>query len=243
VAAQGVRSRGVRFRSDALLVRRVAYGEADLIVTLFTEARGLVSAAARAARRSSKRFAALEPMHLLGVTIEERPEAELGQLVETTLVKPRLRLTADLDRLDAAGKLLRWIRRASPPHTPEPALFSEANELLDALDDPLVAIAPRALLAAAGLRILMTLGWGLDLARCVRCGRLCDPSAAACIDPARGGLVCRSCGGARFVLRAERRSRLSLAAAGDASSLDAADAEAAIDLVDQALTAHGGLHD
>jgi DNA repair protein RecO (recombination protein O) len=247
VAAR-VRRRAERFRSDALLVRRVAFGEADVIATFFTAERGLVGAVARSARRSTKRFAALEPMHLLAVTVDERPGSELGSLVEASLVRPRLGLAGDLERLDAAGRALRWLRRAAPPHTPEPAAWRAVNALLDALDAP--PESPRAgaggptvegRLAATGLSLLGAVGWGLDFERCVRCGRPAGPDVVACLGAAEGGLVCRACGGAGLVLRPDRRARLAAAAAGDLEALEGADARVALDLVDAALAAHAGL--
>ena len=48
--------------TSAIVLRRVAYGEADLVVTLLGLDTGRVSALARAARKSSRRFAGgLEP--------------------------------------------------------------------------------------------------------------------------------------------------------------------------------------
>ncbi|HEX5101745.1 MAG TPA: recombination protein O N-terminal domain-containing protein, partial [Polyangiaceae bacterium] len=67
--------------THALLLKRVEYGEADLVLTLFTERFGRISALARAARKSTRRFGgALEPMHTLEVALEERPKSELFML-------------------------------------------------------------------------------------------------------------------------------------------------------------------
>src|SRR5438552_377994 len=77
----------------------------------------------RAARKSSERFAAIEPMHQLRISYELRG-AETGALVEAAIERPRLALTKDLARLEAAGHALRWVRKAAPPLTPEPALWS-----------------------------------------------------------------------------------------------------------------------
>src|SRR5205823_3670177 len=131
---RGVRAAKERVRSHALLLRRVDLGEADCVVTLLTERQGVVSAFARSARRSTKRFAGLEPMHLLAVVIDERANADLGTLAEAAIVRPRLRLTGDLDRLNAAGRALRWVRAALPQRSPEPAVWHATNALLDALD-------------------------------------------------------------------------------------------------------------
>lgn len=227
-----------RLRTEALLVRSAPFGEADLVVTFLTEARGVVSAVARAARKSSKRFPALEPMHLLRVGLEERAGADLASLAESAIARPRLGIVHDLDRLEAAGTALRWARRAAPPHTPEPALWREINAFLDQLDAPPPSATPRALLAGAGLRLLSAIGWGLDLARCVRCGRPCEPGASACLDAAEGGLICRACGGARLLLRGERREKLLAASLGEDAALDAEDVRVALEIVDAALAAH-----
>jgi len=204
---RSVRPRTERLRTGALLVRRVPFGEADLLVGLFTEQGGLISATARGARRSAKRFPALEPMHLLRVTLEIRPGAELAQLTEAAIERPRLRLAGDLGRLEVAGRALRWVREIAPAHTAEQAAWRELNQLLDRLDEVSTA-PPQALLAETGLRLLVAFGWGLELTQCVRCGRPCDTTQSACADPARGGLVCRACGGGPVVLRPEPRERL-----------------------------------
>ncbi|MBK9258878.1 MAG: DNA repair protein RecO [Polyangiaceae bacterium] len=224
-------------RTDALLVRRVPVGEADFIVTLFTEARGILSAVARSARKPSKRVAALEPMHLLRVSLDEREHQDLLVLVEASIAHPRLHLVEALAPMEAAGRALRWIRSVAPPGTREPALYATLNELLDALDDPSRGN-PEPRLATGGLRILADIGFALVLDRCVRCGRSCPLDAPACLDPAFGGLVCRACGGARLVVRSDLRARIDAASAGDDHALRDEDARIVVDLVDAVIAAH-----
>jgi DNA repair protein RecO (recombination protein O) len=86
--------------------------------------------------------------------------------------------------------------------------------------------------------MLGAVGWGLDLAGCVRCGRACDPGASAYLDPGEGGLICRACGGARILLRGDRRERLLAASRGEEHALDADDVRTALEMVDAALEAH-----
>jgi DNA repair protein RecO (recombination protein O) len=242
MATRTARALRSRTRTDALLVRKAPFGDADAIVTFFTEERGMVSAVARSALRSSKRFPSLEPMHLLRVGLEERSGAELGILAEASIARTRLGLTANLACLEVAGHALRWVRRAAPPHTPEPALWAVINGFLDDLDASVGASdpgpTPTARLAGVGLRLLGAIGWGLDLDRCVRCGRDCEGAASAFVDPAAGGLVCRSCGGARLLLREGRRARFLAAAQGDDAALQGDDPAAAIELVEATLAAH-----
>jgi DNA repair protein RecO (recombination protein O) len=242
VAATRARSQESARSTRALLLKRVEYGEADLVLTLFTERFGRISALARAARKSSRRFSgALEPMHTLELALEERPKSELFALREAKIATPRIGLTASLTRLEAAGRALSWVRRAAPPRTPEPELWLVIEELLDRLTSPEASLEPKKLLAAAGLRVLVTLGWGLDLERCVRCGKDCPPDQVALLDPTHGGLVCRACGGARTRLDGPTRQRFARAAeSGDPGSLAADDAELALGLVEAVLKAHAG---
>ena len=238
MALRGGRALRTRIRTDALLVRKAPFGEADAVITFFTEEQGIVSAVARSALKSSKRFPSLEPMHLLHVGLEERAGAELGILVEAAIARTRLVLTANLACLEAAGHALRWVRRAAPPLTPEPALWAVINAFLDDLDVAGAGPPPNARLAGLGFRLLGAIGWGLDLERCVRCGRDCGDSASAFVDPAAGGLVCRACGGGRLLLREGRRARFLASTLGDDVALRDDDAAAAIELIEATLAAH-----
>lgn len=236
------RKASARVATEALLLRRVDYGESDLVLTLLTLKLGKVSALARGARRSQKRFgSALEPMHTLAVELDERPGAELFTLLEARLHVPRATILTSLSAMAAAGKALGWVRRAAPPRTPEPAPYALLTTLLDRLNAAPGAEACGIALAEAGLHLLTELGWGIDFERCVRCGRQAAPAQSASVDAARGGLVCRSCGGARLRLSADARRRLGQAAAGEMGQLTPDDAAAALELVEAALGAHAGI--
>jgi DNA repair protein RecO (recombination protein O) len=112
--------------------------------------------------------------------------------------------------------------------------------LLDHLGDAEDSASPRARLAATGLSLLSAFGWGIDFDRCVSCGKQASVGQAASVDAARGGLVCRNCGGARRRLSGDERRALSDAALGG-GKLDDELAALALDLVEQALKAHGGI--
>jgi len=226
--------------AHALLLRRVEYGESDLVITLLTDSIGRVSALARGARKSVKRFGGvLEPMHTLRIAYDDRAGAELVVLREAKLAQARPFLITSLERMQAAGQALNWVRKAAPPRTPEPDVWAAMQALLDHLADPEDTVLPRARLAASGIRLLAAFGWGIDFDRCVSCGKLALAGQAAQVDAARGGLVCRGCGGARRRLSGRERQALGLAATGGA--LDDDTAALALELVELALKAHGGI--
>lgn len=227
-----------RIESEALVVRTVEVGEADVIATLVTQQAGKLSAIVRGARKGSRRVGgALEPVHTIAVLLEDKG-AELVTLKEARIVRTRAGLVASLDALEAAGVALRWARHLFPPRTPEPEGWRILVDLLDVLDTGQAA--PRAELARAGLGMLAAVGYALDLARCVVCGRECPESKAACIDPARGGLICRSCGGATTVLPPEMRRAARSLVEGRTTTATASEAETLLQVVDRAMAAHAG---
>jgi DNA repair protein RecO (recombination protein O) len=241
-----VRAASRRIVTLALVVKVVPYGEADAVVTFFTEQIGKVSALARGARKSKRRFAAaLESMHTVRITIEERPAAELVGLREAAMHKPRAHILGDLDRLNAAGQALRWVRAGSPVRTKEPGVWAELEALLDRLDDPDDGLPAETHLAASGLRLLKHFGYGLELDGCAKCGKPCDPKRSAYVDAALGGLICQSCGGGRssvhHLVDPATRARLAAAAAGRDAALHPDDTAIARTLVDEALASHAGV--
>jgi DNA repair protein RecO (recombination protein O) len=211
-----------------------------LVVTFFTDSLGRISALARGARRSSKRFAgSLEPMHTLRVEVDERPSGELFSLREATIHKPRLGLVASLESLEAAGRALSWLRKAAPVRTPEPLAWAAITRFLDDLEREPARHTER--LVELGMRLLSAFGWELELTRCVRCGKPCPLGQAALVSPERGGLVCRACGGGPVRLSGPLREGLLRAAAGEEDALPKDEVAPALDLVERALATHVGI--
>lgn len=230
---------GNRVRTMAYVLSRVPYGESDLIVHLFTEALGKISALARGARRSQKRFGgSLEPIHTLQVEVTDKPSSDLCTLHEAHLSRARTAIIGNLECLEAAGKALVWLRRSAPGHTPEPKPFLALTEFLDELDQGKIDTTPQGHVAAFGLRLLEGLGFGLCLDRCISCAKACPEEAASLLSPEKGGLICRACGGGPIRLDAASRRALSDASEGRLHSLSPELAPLGIRLVERALGAH-----
>ncbi len=195
----------------------------------------------RGGRKSSKRVGgALEPFHTIEVRVEDRG-GDLATLKEARIVKVRAGIVESLDRIDAAGAALRWVRHVCPPRTREPEAWATLTDLLDALDQ-VAGRAPRVALAEAGLRLLADVGYALDLERCIQCGKECPPGRPARVDPARGGLVCSSCGGGRVVVSADLRVKAIAAAnrSEEGPRMTPEDADHLLAIVDAAMAAHAG---
>src|SRR5690606_3076572 len=208
----GARDSSPTIDSLALVLGRVNFRESDLILQLFTEKLGRISALARGARSSKKRFSgSLEPIHTLFVELSDKPKGDLHTLKDAQIATPRVHLASGLERLEAAGKGLSWVKKAAPHHTPEPALFRAIIFFLDELNQPVTEHSPRDLLAGFGVRLLEVLGWGLYLTSCVSCGKPCPEGRAAWLHPERGGIICRGCGGGPIRLQGAAREEMRMA--------------------------------
>ncbi|MEY2932506.1 MAG: repair protein RecO [Pseudomonadota bacterium] len=251
VRRMGARSRlaTLRHTTLAFVLRRTPYGDSDLVVGLFSEKLGQLSALARAARKSQRRFGgSLEPFHTIELELDEAPGAELLHLREARIVTPRAGLLTELASMEAAGMFLGWVRHSAPAHTREPAIWSLLESCLDELEARAVlgaarATAPsaRCTLAAHGLWLLGACGWRLELEHCVESGERCPEGKAALIDPARGGLVSRARGGAGLRLSGAARRRLIETQAQHVRVLQESDVDITLQLVEGSLRAHAGL--
>jgi DNA repair protein RecO (recombination protein O) len=214
------------FVTDGILLGAVAYGEADRIVTLYTRARGKVSAMAKGARRSRRRFGASLALFVVGdATLRER-SARSAELLFLSRFDARhdfaAALGADVVRLAQASYATELLRELTVPHQADPSLLELTVELYAAV----AAAAPGATaLRAFELRLLEAIGLRPVLDRCLACGAdagaLDDPGAL--VDGDRGGVVCAGCargsiGAAGDVLRplpAAARRRLMAARAAE----------------------------
>jgi DNA repair protein RecO (recombination protein O) len=231
-----------RIDTRALVLRRTQVAEADLLVLVFTEELGLLTVAARGARRPSSKLGALEPVHTLRLGVDVRRGRDMGALREARIETARLGLLADVARLEGAFRALVWIRTVMQPLHPERFVFRETTALLDALDAGQGTVEGR--LAASGLRLLAALGYELDLDACVRCGVECPEGASAWVDVSLGGLVCRACGaqvstrrGSRFLVKASVRAAMRLATRTTGEASEIGD-PVALEIVEATFAAH-----
>jgi DNA repair protein RecO (recombination protein O) len=206
-------------RLEALVLRTIAYGDADAVVHLLTRGRGRISAFARGARNSRKRFGgALEPFQLVEALLAEREGQELWALREARVVEGHGKLRDDLHRIAHAGYATELAHDLSRANEPADALFSLLEDFLTRLEH---GAATSARLRALELGALAASGLAPELGACARCGNEVAPGRAA-FDPDAGGTVCTNCtkpggllltAGARAALRQLKRGGLAAAEA------------------------------
>ncbi|MBT8493553.1 MAG: DNA repair protein RecO [Deltaproteobacteria bacterium] len=178
--------------TDAIVLRRVDFGDADLILTLFTRSAGKLSALGRAARKSRRRFGgALGSFTRSQATLRRRPRSDLWTLTSAMPVKTYDRLALDVTALAHASYATELVRELVASEVEEPEIF---DLLIDLYEQVAAAGGRPPLLRAFELALLRHVGVEPVFEACSSCGRdRGDFEAGAIFDPAAGGIACRKC--------------------------------------------------
>jgi DNA repair protein RecO (recombination protein O) len=182
---------------SALVLRTVEFGEADLIVHLLTPTRGRVTAMAKHARRSVRRFpGSLDLFNHLQVKLHPRKRGGMPLLDRARLVSAFLPLRDDAVRYALACYVTEILSRLAPEDgtgREMRGIFDFALEALHALEEGHPDARTRLLIE---LRALDALGLRPELRACVRCGRGCEGPGPVHFHVGDGGVVCRACAAA-----------------------------------------------
>lgn len=201
-------------KDEAVVLRRRTYSESSLVLTLFTREHGRLDVLAKGARREKgPLFGHLDLYQREAVLVLPRPQAGLDLLTEASFVDEHAGLRFCPSAFAAAGVLAEVAVSAIQPADPQPDLYAsfvQALAMLARLGEP---EAKAGLAEASGfgvgeknqlvgrtvqlalLDMLSWLGFGLELRRCVKCGREASAQGGDGLSR-RGGLVCRNCRGA-----------------------------------------------
>ncbi len=182
-----------RLKLTAIVLRTVDYGESDRVVSLLSLERGKLSAFARGARASRRRFGgALEPFTLLAAEVSDRSGSDLMVLESVTVSRAFGGIRSDLARIACAGYACELARELVRDHEPHAELFELLASYLGRLDS---APARPWALRAFELGALRAAGLMPRLDACARCGEPLSAEGPERLrfDPGQGGFLCRSC--------------------------------------------------
>ena len=178
--------------TPALVVDRIAYGDKDLIVTLLTRDAGLVSAMARSARGSRRRFpSSLDLFVCVQAHLSTRPGPGLASLIAAEPDRAFPGILESLDRLRVGQAMLVLARDLLRDAPAGPTTFERLLGALAALErDP----SPHATLVRLAMDLLSELGHAPSTTSCPVCGGdlRVPPTGRAVLLP-DGRIVCDVC--------------------------------------------------
>jgi DNA repair protein RecO (recombination protein O) len=192
------------FKTEAIVLRSIRYGEADRILHLYSEDRGRLGAIAKGVRRVKSRLGGrIEPFARVNLILRQG-RGDLCTLTgaDTVHAHPALRERRDsLERATQACDAVLRLLDSSEPNRPAYNLLARELALLDA--DAGAAVRAQAL--AFRMKLLLAAGFAPELASCATCG---EREHLGAFSAAAGGVVCPGCEAGSFPLGAEAHSFL-----------------------------------
>ena len=182
------------FTTPAILLRRIDFGDYDLIITFFSLKRGKISLIAKSAKKSVKRFAGiLELFSLLDIVWSRGRNKGLPVLQEASLIKPFSEIRKDIKKTAYASYWAELINKWIEEGSVQKEIFFLFQYVLCKLD---AGITPDAALSILfQLRFMLISGLLPDLSRCSICNRSIEQikeNEFTC-DLASGGILCSRC--------------------------------------------------
>lgn len=183
------------FTGAAILLRRIDYGDCDLILTFLTREDGKASAMAKSAKKSVKRFGGiLEPFSLLQV-VWKQGRGGLPILQEASLISAFFCIRGDIRKTAYASYWTELVHGWAEEGAPQASLYELLRQVLHGLDAGVVPAPVLSILFQ--MRFATLTGFRPELDRCNVCGLPVEaiPAGRVAVDIPRGGIVCEGCGG------------------------------------------------
>ena len=124
--------------SQAIILSRTDYGEADRIITVLTPDYGKLALLARGVRKVKSRLAGGIELFSVSEITFIKGRGSVSTLVSTRLLKHYDRIVTDLERTMLGYDLIKQLNRATEDET-EPEYFGLLQQTFEALDDQAVS--------------------------------------------------------------------------------------------------------
>jgi DNA repair protein RecO (recombination protein O) len=180
--------------TSAILIRRIPYGDYDLIATFFTKKKGKITLIVKNAKKSQKRFSGrLEPFSKLQLVCTFTKGRSLGVLQEASIEDPFLAIRGNIAKTAYAsywGEIIHiWCEEGKS----QPELFDLFSYCLHLLDSDEISEDCASIIFQ--IRFLLLSGLSPHLTSCAACKKKLDALAKGRLifELAKGGLVCQGC--------------------------------------------------
>jgi DNA repair protein RecO (recombination protein O) len=186
-------ARGRSYKTQAVVLRSLRFGEADCVLHLYTLERGRVGAVAKGVRKTKSRFGGrLEPLSHVELVLHEGG-GELQTVTGADLVRSHRATREDPYRLAVGLVGLEAMLRLFSEQERNERAFEALVRFLDVLDETPVS-ADQHVLDPLGLafqlKLLWLSGYLPHVRSCADCGR---EDGLVGYSPSAGGAVCCDC--------------------------------------------------
>ena len=179
------------YKTEGIVLRSLAYGESDLIMTFFTDEFGKLKGIAKGARRSKKRFVNALDLFSRSDIVFSRKGAEGLALIESCDVREHYQgIRADLEGTLVATYFVDLVDQFSLEFKKDRGLFQELNDFLGLVSS---GNSSETLIRVFELRVLKHAGYEPVMDRCITCRREVHTITSPRFSAREGGIFCDAC--------------------------------------------------
>lgn len=182
----------ITFSTSAIMLRRVDFGDYDLILTFLTLDRGKISAIAKSAKKSKKRFPGVLELFSVSEVVCSRSRG-LPVLQEAVLKQPFIKIRSDIKKTAYASYWAELTNEWTEAGESQIQLYHLLYYVLGELDTG--NIPKEALSILFQMRFMILSGFYPNLSHCGICGIGTESMEKnrMIFDLARGELLCEKC--------------------------------------------------
>lgn len=179
------------YTTEAIVLRRNDYGDADQIVTFYTREYGKLTGIAKGARRSRKRFAnALDIFCCSHLTFSRRSPGTLAFLDDCSVISHFEGVRDSVEKTAAASYLAELIDAFTMEGKPNQDLYALLRGAMALINNREFN---EKIVRFVEVRILLTTGYDPVLDHCLRCRYEIKADRTFTFHVREGGLVCNRC--------------------------------------------------
>lgn len=178
-------------KTEAIILGTKDFGESDLVVTVFSSLYGTLKGVAKGARRSSKRFVnSLSIFSLVNLEFTERRGGDLVWLDSCELIDGFPAIRSDYNLLLKASYMVELTETLFPLNVQSPEMFQSLRFALGSISNKLNT---EETMIIFQLRAMKIGGFGINVSKCIHCGRSYKGEGRALFHPPSGSIACLSC--------------------------------------------------
>lgn len=181
----------VTYTTTGIILKRRDTAEDSRIYHVYTKECGKIEAAAQGVHKIKSKLAGhLEPLTLGEFMFANGHNME--RLIQARMQNSFKNLKTDLTKLGQAGYAADLVDLLTKQNVKDEKVYGLLAKTLEILDQESSTANLEQIFA---VKLMQFLGFELMLDRCILCHRPLESSLSTLIDPAKGGIVCETCGG------------------------------------------------
>lgn len=184
-------------KTEAIVLRKLDYGDSSRIIHLFTEEFGKLTAIVKGARSSKSKFGlTLDTINHVQVIFYKKDTRDIQLIKEADLINHFSVVKENLERIQFASAILELISNLTVEHEVHKKLFTGTIKALQLMNNP--EKDPRLIFTKYFLFFIREIGYAISYDTCSVCGRIiqADEYVAFNYD---SGIVCKDCKSDRLV--------------------------------------------